>query len=90
MLCVGGVSLEGFEDLSALTGIVSGRAVSGLTRANVALTRSGLGSPSDYIRKSFVPAFSLETRPSDQRRRLSVADQVFSSEMWMVPSTREA
>lgn len=33
-------------DLSALTGQMPGRAVSGLTEANVALTRSGLAGPS--------------------------------------------
>jgi len=53
-------------DLSALTEPELGRAVSGLTEANVALTRSGLCCPSDYLRRSFVPAFPLGTPPSDQ------------------------
>ena len=35
-------------DLSALAGPEPGRAVSGLTEANVALTRCGLCSPSDH------------------------------------------
>lgn len=59
-------SLEGFMDLSALAGPEPGRAVSGLTGANVALTRCGLGSPSDHLRRSFVPAFPLGTPPSVQ------------------------
>lgn len=36
-------------DLSALAGPEPGRAVSGLTRTNVALIRSGLWCPSDYF-----------------------------------------
>jgi hypothetical protein len=36
-------------DLSALTKLKPGRAVSGLTRTNVALIRSGLRCPSDYF-----------------------------------------
>ena len=53
-------------DLSALTEAMPGRAVSGLTEANVALTRSGLGDPSGNLRRSFVPAFPRGTPPSDQ------------------------
>ena len=52
-------------DLSALAEARPGRAVSGLTEANVALTRCELCSPSDYLRRSFVPAFPLGTPPSD-------------------------
>lgn len=53
-------------DLSALAGPEPGRAVSGLTEANVALTRRGLASPSEHHRRSFAPAFPLGTPPSDQ------------------------
>jgi len=53
-------------DLSALTEARPGRAVSGLTEANAALTRSGLVGPSGNLRRSFVPAFPLGTPPSDQ------------------------
>jgi hypothetical protein len=53
-------------DLSALAGPGPSRAVSGLTEANVALTRCGLWSPSDYLRRSFVPAFPIGAPPSDQ------------------------
>jgi len=53
-------------DLSALAEPQAGRAVSGLTEANVALTRCGLFRPSDYLRRSFVPAFPRGTPPSDQ------------------------
>ncbi len=53
-------------DLSALAEPEAGRAVSGLTEANVALTRSGLVNPSGNLRRSFVPAFPLGTPPSDQ------------------------
>jgi hypothetical protein len=53
-------------DLSALAKARPGRAVSGITEANVALTRCELCSPSDYLRRSFVPAFPLGTPPSDQ------------------------
>src|SRR6185369_3724219 len=44
-------------DLSALTEVGLGRDVSGLTEANVALTRCGLVGPSEHLRRSFVPAF---------------------------------
>jgi len=54
-------------DLSALTEAGLGRAVSGLTEANVALTRCGLVGPSEHLRRSFVPAFPLGIPPSDQR-----------------------
>lgn len=50
-------------DLSALAEPKLGRAVSGLTEANVALTRCGLVSPSDHLRRSFVPAFPRGTPP---------------------------
>jgi len=63
-------------DLSALAGPEPGRALSGLTEANVALTRSGLCSPSDYLRRSFVPAFPRGTPPSDQLRRFTAGKQV--------------
>lgn len=53
-------------DLSALTKPELGRAVSGLTEANVAFVRCGLRSPSGHFRRSFVPAFTLGTPPSDQ------------------------
>ena len=53
-------------DLSALAEPKLGRDVSDLTEANVALTRSGLFGPSDYLRRSFVPVFPLGTPPSDQ------------------------
>lgn len=51
------MSLEGFKDLSALAALEGGGAVSGLTRSGVALTRSGLGSPSGNLRRSSNPAF---------------------------------
>lgn len=50
-------------DLSALAKPEAGRAVSGLTEANVALTRCGLESPPDHLRRSFVPAFLAGHRP---------------------------
>lgn len=53
-------------DMSALAEPKLGRAVSGLTEANVALTRRGLFGPSDYLRRSFVPALPRGTPPSDQ------------------------
>lgn len=53
-------------DLSALAEPEAGRAGSGLTEANVALTRSGLVNPSGNLRRSFVPAFPRGTPPSDQ------------------------
>ena len=53
-------------DLSALAKPELGRAVSGLKEANVALTRRGLFGPSDYLHRSFVPAFPRGTPPSDQ------------------------
>jgi len=59
------LSLDGFMNLSALAEPRPGYAVSGLTEANVALTRCGLGSPSDHLRRSFVPAFPRGTPPSD-------------------------
>jgi len=62
-------------DLSALAGPKPGRAISGLTEANVALTRSGLCSPSDYLRRSFVPAFPRGTPPSDQLWRVTAGKQ---------------
>jgi len=42
-------------DLSALAEPEAGRAVSGLTEANVALTRRGLAGPSSNLRRSSVP-----------------------------------
>ena len=63
-------------DLSALTEARLGRAVSGLTEANVALTRCGLFSPSSNLRRSFVPAFPLGTPPSDQLWRFTAGKQV--------------
>lgn len=71
-------SLEGFMDLSALAGPEPGRAVSGLTEANVALTRSGLFGPSDYLRRSFVLAFPRGTPPSDQLGRFTADKHVLS------------
>lgn len=53
-------------DLSALARPKPGRAISGLTEANVALTRRGLLGPSEHLRRSFVPAFPRGTPPSDQ------------------------
>ena len=53
-------------DLSALAEPEIGRAVSGLTEANVALTRSGLVGPSEHLRRSCVPAFPRGTPPSGQ------------------------
>ena len=64
-------------NLSALAESEAGRAVSGLTEANVALTRSGLFSPSDHLRISFVPAFPLGTPPSDQLRRFTAGKQFY-------------
>lgn len=49
--------------LSALAGPKPGLAVSGLLEANVALSRCGLCSPSDYLRRSFAPAFLAGHRP---------------------------
>lgn len=53
-------------DLSALAWLEPGRAVSGLTEANIALTRCGLVGPSGNLRRSFVPAFPRRTPPSGQ------------------------
>jgi len=58
-------------DLSALAGPEPGRAVSGLTEANVALTRCGLLGPSGNLRRSSVPAFPRGTPPSDQLWRFT-------------------
>jgi len=60
------LSLEGFKDLSALADPRIGGAVSGLTRPDVALTRSGLGGPSVDLRRSSDPAFPRGTPPLGQ------------------------
>lgn len=44
-------------DLSALVEAEFGRAVSGFTEANIALTRRELFGPPDHLRRSSVPAF---------------------------------
>jgi hypothetical protein len=51
-----------------------GGAVSGLTRPDVALTRSGLGSPSDNLRRSSVPAFPRGTPPSGQLESITAGE----------------
>lgn len=53
-------------DLSALARPEAGRAGSDLAEANVALTRCGLFSPSEYLRRSFVAAFPQGIPPSDR------------------------
>lgn len=63
-------------DLSALAKPKLGRAVSGLTEANVALTRSGFADPSGNLRRSFVPAFPRGTPPSDQLWCVTAGKQV--------------
>jgi len=63
-------------DLSALAEPRLGRAVSRLTEASVALTRCGLGSPSDQLRRSFVPAFARGTPPSDRLWGFTAGEQV--------------
>lgn len=72
-------------DLSALTVPEHGRAVSGLTEANVALTRSGLCGPSDHLRRSFVPAFPLGTPPSDQLWGFTAGNRIVA---YLTPGTR--
>lgn len=72
-------------DLSALAEPELGRTVSGLTEANVALTRCGLFGPSDHLRRSFVPAFPLGTPPSDQLCRFTAGMQVLS---YLTPGTK--
>ena len=38
----------------------------GSHRGERCMARCGLGSPSDHLRRSFIPAFPLGTPPSDQ------------------------
>lgn len=68
------LSLEGLKDLSALADLRVGGAVSGLTRPDVALTRSGLGGPSDNLRRSSVPAFPRGTPPSGQPESITAGE----------------
>lgn len=68
-------------DLSALAGPEPGRAVSGLTEANVALTRCGLCSPSD----TFADRSSLRSL-AGHRPRISfdaspLANRFYSNEI---------
>lgn len=51
-------------DLSALAKPELGRAVSGLTEANVALTRSGLVGPSGHLRRSFCSSLNQNRHAS--------------------------
>ena len=72
-------------DLSALAEPKPGRAVSGFTEANVALTRCGLVNPSGNLRRTFVPAFPRGTPPSDQLRRFTAGKQVLP---YLTPGTK--
>jgi len=84
------LSLEGFKDLSALIAASSDRAVSGFTRSNVALTRSGLFGPSANLRRSFVPAFPLGTPPSDQLSGFTAGKQILAHLMFRTKCHRAA
>ena len=79
------MSLEGFKDLSALAVLEDGVAVSGLTRPDVALTRSGLGSPSDYLRRSSDGAFPRGTPPSGQLESITAGKAILPH---LMPRTR--
>lgn len=84
------LSLEGFKDLSALIAAGSDRAVSGFTRSNIALTRSELSGPSGNLRRSFVPAFPLGTRPSDQLSGFTAGEQILPHLMFRTKCHRAA
>lgn len=58
-------------DLSALTVPEVGRAISGLTETNGALTRSRLVGPSGNLRISFGTALSRGRPPPDQLGRFT-------------------
>lgn len=75
-------------DLSALAEPEPGRAVSGLTEANVALTRCGLLGPSGNLRKSSVPCvLSRDAAPGSAVTLHRWQDVSTSSHVWnKVPS----
>jgi hypothetical protein len=79
-----------FEALFALADPWIGGALSGITRLDVALTRSGLGGPTVDLRRSSGPAFPRGRQPSGQLESVTAGEEELTASQasYKVPSRR--